>query len=79
MATIIFYEKPGCKNNTKQKILLQTAGHQLKVKNLLTEAWTAEKLRPFFGSLPVIEWFNRIAPRILSGEINPVELDEDTA
>jgi nitrogenase-associated protein len=79
MATILFYEKPGCKNNTKQKRLLQTAGHQLEIKNLLTEAWTVEKLRPFFGSLPVVEWFNKTAPQIQSGEINPVELEEDTA
>jgi nitrogenase-associated protein len=79
MATILFYEKPGCKNNTKQKELLQAAGHQLEVKNLLTEAWTIEKLRPFFGPLPVVDWFNRSAPRIQSGEVNPSRLDETTA
>lgn len=79
MATILFYEKPGCKNNTKQKVLLQAAGHQLEVKNLLTEAWTIEKLRPFFGSLPIVKWFNCSAPRIQSGEVNPAQLSEETA
>jgi len=79
MSNIIFYEKPGCINNTKQKALLKEAGHQLEARNLLTTAWTEENLRPFFGSRPVAEWFNPSAPRIKSGEINPSNLDEATA
>ena len=58
MATVIFYEKPGCVNNTKQKALLIAAVHTVKALNLLTEHWTVETLRPFFGNLPVAEWFN---------------------
>ena len=53
MATVTFYEKPGCINNTRQKKLLAAAGHQVEVKNLLTEAWQAERLRAFFGDMPV--------------------------
>jgi nitrogenase-associated protein len=79
MATVIFYEKPGCVNNTKQKALLEAAGHTVKAHNLLTENWTVETLRPFFGDLTVAEWFNYTAPRIKSGEIIPTELDEQTA
>lgn len=79
MTQVIFYEKPGCINNTKQKALLMAAGHQVEPHNLLTTPWTAESLRPFFGSLPVSEWFNPTAPRIKSGEINPLQLDELTA
>ena len=79
MTNIIFYEKPGCINNTKQKALLAAAGHQVEARNLLTAPWTTEALRPFFGSLPVQEWFNASAPRIKSGEIIPSELDESTA
>ena len=79
MAKVIFYEKPGCINNTKQKTLLTAAGHQVEARNLLTENWTAESLHPFFVSLPVTEWFNRSAPRIKSGEVIPSELDEQTA
>ncbi|MGI0485122.1 ArsC/Spx/MgsR family protein [Pantanalinema rosaneae CENA516] len=79
MATVIFYEKPGCINNTKQKMLLQAAGHQLKIHNLLTEIWTAESLRPFFGDLPVTAWFNHTAPMIKSGEVVPKSLDEAAA
>lgn len=79
MATVVFYEKPGCINNTKQKALLKAAGHQVQAYNLLTEAWTVENLRLFFGSRPVGEWFNRTAPRVKSGEVVPEEIDAETA
>jgi nitrogenase-associated protein len=79
MATIIFYEKPGCGNNTKQKNLLREAGHTVIDKNLLTEAWTAESLQPFLQNYSVAEWFNRAAPRIKSGEIVPENLDAEQA
>ena len=79
MATIHFYEKPGCGNNTKQKVWLAASGHTVLAKNLLTEKWTAERLRAFFGELPVAQWFNPAAPRIKSGEVNPAALDADSA
>jgi nitrogenase-associated protein len=79
MAKVIFYEKPGCINNTKQKSLLAAAGHDLEVHNLLTTSWTIETLRPFFGSLPIAAWFNPSAPRVKSGEVNPKILDEIAA
>jgi nitrogenase-associated protein len=79
MATVIFYEKPGCINNTKQKAILAAAGHQVQAYNLLTQAWTIERLRPFLGDRPVAEWFNYSAPRIKSGEVDPSQLDEPTA
>lgn len=79
MATVIFYEKPGCINNTKQKALLKAAGHDLEVRNLLAETWTAESLRSFFGKLPVADWFNRSAPQIKSQAVIPEQLDAETA
>ena len=79
MAKVIFYEKPGCANNTRQKAMLAAAGHELITRNLLTEAWTAEALRPFFGSKPVAEWFNRAAPRVKAGEVVPEQIGEDEA
>ena len=79
MATIVFYEKPGCGNNTKQKVWLAASGHTVLAKNLLTETWTASRLRLFFGNLPVAQWFNPSAPRVKSGEVNPAELDAETA
>lgn len=79
MVSVVFYEKPGCANNTRQKALLASAGHSVWAKNLLAEAWPAERLRPFFGDLPVAQWFNPSAPRIKSGEIDPARLSEDEA
>ncbi len=79
MAVVVFYEKPGCINNTKQKVLLAAAGHTVQAKSLLTEKWTAERLRAFFGELPVVEWFNPSSPRIYGGEVTPSELDESQA
>jgi len=76
---IKFYEKPGCINNTKQKLLLQSCGHEVIACSLLSEAWTAETLKPFFTGIPISEWFNRAAPRIKSGEVNPADFDENAA
>ncbi|HEY9828273.1 MAG TPA: ArsC/Spx/MgsR family protein [Stenomitos sp.] len=79
MSTVIFYEKPGCINNTKQKALLRAAGHEVEAHNLLTAPWTENNLRPFFGSLAVEEWFNRSAPAIKAGEVIPETLTADMA
>ncbi|MBE7382450.1 MAG: hypothetical protein F6J95_013695 [Leptolyngbya sp. SIO1E4] len=79
MATVTFYEKPGCINNTKQKALLRAAGHGVEAHNLLTEPWTPERLRRFFGDCPVAEWFNVTAPAIKSGQVQPRQLDAETA
>ncbi|MDX1913998.1 MAG: ArsC/Spx/MgsR family protein [Methylophilus sp.] len=79
MAIVTFYEKPGCANNSRQKILLAQAGHTVWAKSLLTEPWTRERLLQFFGNKPVHAWFNRAAPKIKSGEINPEDIDAETA
>ena len=76
MATVVFYEKPGCATNARQKRVLQQAGHTLEVRDLLKEAWTAERLRAFFGETPISTWFNPAAPQIKSGEIDPDCVDE---
>ncbi|WP_375512149.1 ArsC/Spx/MgsR family protein [uncultured Nostoc sp.] len=79
MAKVIFYSKPGCKGGTKQKVLLTAAGHEVIPYNLLTEPWTVERLRSFFGDRPVAEWFNLSSPKIKSGEVVPEKVDEQTA
>ncbi len=79
MARVIFYSKPGCKGGTKQKVLLTAAGHEVIPYNLLTEPWTVERLRSFFGDRPVAEWFNRSAPKVKSGEVIPEKIDAETA
>jgi nitrogenase-associated protein len=79
MATVIFYEKPGCKNNTKQKTLLTAAGHEVVAYNLLEQPWTTERLRSFFGDRPIADCFNRAAPSVKSGEVIPENINAETA
>jgi nitrogenase-associated protein len=81
MATVHFYEKPGCLNNAKQKRLLVEAGHLLIVHDLLQQPWeeNSTMLRSFFGDLPIADWFNRAAPAVKSGEVVPEEVDEQQA
>lgn len=79
MATILFYQKPGCGTNARQIRALEAAGHRVIAKSLLTEPWTAERLLAFFGATPVTSWFNPAAPRIKSGELKPAEIDAGAA
>lgn len=79
MACIIFWEKPGCKGNARQKEILRASGHELEVRDLLTEHWTAPQLASFFGSRPVAEWFNPTNPRVKSGEICPAMTTREKA
>jgi len=79
MAVVEFFEKPGCRTNTRQKALLREAGHEVAERSLLTEPWTPASLRPYFGNEPVSNWFNRSAPAIKQGEIKPERLSEQEA
>ncbi len=79
MARIIFYEKPDCAGNAKQRRLLEAAGHELLRRDLLSTPWTAELLLPFLASLPVSLWFNRAAARVKAGVINPDGLSPQEA
>jgi len=76
---IHFYEKPGCINNTKQKKLLEESGHTVIAHSILTQSWTPETLRKYFGSLSIVDWFNPASPRIKNGEIIPEKINEATA
>lgn len=79
MTDIVFYEKPGCGGNARQRALLESAGHTLTRRNLLTAPWTRDTLLPFLAPLPVAQWFNRAAPRVKGGEIVPEALDAEAA
>ena len=79
MAKVIFWEKPGCQGNKRQKEILLASGHELEVNDLLTESWTVETLASFFGSRPVSEWFNPSNPGVKSGEIVPAEVQPEVA
>jgi nitrogenase-associated protein len=75
MTHLVFFEKPGCGGNARQRALLEAAGHTLERCNLLTAHWTPERLLDFLGPLPVAQWFNRAAPRVKCGEVVPEQLD----
>jgi len=79
MTHIVFYEKPGCGGNARQRAALQAAGHTLERRNLLTAHWDAEHLRPFLEALPVADWFNCAAPRVKSGDVQPELLSSEAA
>ncbi len=76
MATITFWEKPGCEGNARQKAILETAGHTVIAKSLLAEPWTRMRLLGFVEPLPIAHWFNRSAPE---GDIVPEDFDGATA
>lgn len=79
MATVVFYQKPGCGTNARQKQLLEAAGHTVIARDLLAEPWTTERLCRFFAGTPVATWFNPAAPRVKSGEIDPQGIDAASA
>lgn len=74
MAKVIFWEKPGCKGNRRQKEILLASDHELEVRDLLTTNWDEKELARFFGDRPVTEWFNMTNPRVKSGELNPQQI-----
>jgi nitrogenase-associated protein len=76
---VLFYEKPGCVNNTRQKAMLMAAGLEVEARNLLTEPWTAATLRSFFGTRPVADWFNRSAPAVTGGRVDPAAVEAEQA
>lgn len=76
---IVFYEKPGCAGNARQKAVLRAAGHEVVARSLLAEPWTAERLCAFFGEMPVAVWFNMAAPAVKAGTVRPDTLTADEA
>ncbi|MES9990865.1 MAG: ArsC/Spx/MgsR family protein [Candidatus Thiodiazotropha sp.] len=79
MAELVFYEKPGCVGNRRQQSLLRSQGIDFVVRDLLSERWSKQRLRPYFSDKPVAEWFNTTAPAVKSGEIPIGELSESDA
>lgn len=79
MSMLVFFEKPGCIGNARQKALLVRLGHSLQVRNLLGTRWTPDELASYFAGLPVRDWFNRSAPAVRDGELDIDALDADAA
>jgi nitrogenase-associated protein len=79
MAKVIFYEKPGCAGNARQRRILEDAGHTVEARSLVDTPWTNEALLSFFGSLPVAQWFNLNSLPVKSGDVVPERLDREAA
>jgi len=79
MKLVVFYEKPFCAANAKQKQILRASGCTLIERNLLEHGLDADELRSFMGDKKVSEWFNPAAPAIKNGEFLPNDLDEAKA
>ena len=79
MTCLVFYEKPGCITNNKQKALLRNAGIKFDTKSLIDTDWSRKELREYFGSSPVENWINSNAPQVKAGEVLPESLSETEA
>ena len=71
MKLILFYEKPGCSTNAKQKKSLENTGHMILSRDLLQIDMTTEELFSYLKDKTLQEWFNPNAPKVKSGEIDP--------
>ncbi len=76
---ILFFEKPDCIGNARQKAILQTAGHTLHVENILEYPFTEDELMSFFESVETAEMFNYSAPAIKSGDFDPLKTGREQA
>lgn len=76
---VVFYEKPFCAANAKQKQILRSSGCTIIERNLLEHGLDEESLRSFMGDKKVADWFNPAAPAIKNGEIVPETLEEASA
>lgn len=79
MKQIVFYEKPGCLGNKRQKSLLEAEGFTLNVKSILDELWEKETLKSFLDKRSVANWFNMTAPDVKNGHIDPLTATEEEA
>jgi nitrogenase-associated protein len=79
MVQVVFYAKPGCRGNARQVRVLKSSGHEVLVRDLFAEPWSAAELRSYFGDRPVADWFNRSAVRVKNGEIVPERLSDREA
>lgn len=79
MASLEFFEKPGCINGAKQKKILTEAGNTLYCIDILNHNWTREELVSFFAVEDPVLIMNHTAPAIKRGEILPDKLTFEEA
>lgn len=67
---VIFYEKPGCMGNAKQKKLLQSNNVAFEVRSILDTKWDKKTLESFFENLNIYDITNQFAPKVKNNQIN---------
>ncbi len=77
MTPIIFYEKPGCVNNTKQKKRLVDCGFNVISTNLLETNFTKEQLLNFFEKKSIKDCINPNAPIVKNKELDVQNSSEE--
>jgi len=78
MIPIIFYEKPGCVNNTKQKKRLVDFGFNVISTNLLKTSFTKRQLLNFFAEKSVKDCINPNAPIVKNKELDINNISDET-
>lgn len=73
---VIFYEKPGCKGNARQKEVLTSAGYLLDVKDILSTTWDRKELLLFFENKKIHDCVNLSAPVITREGLDIYSLKE---
>lgn len=79
MARVVFYGKPTCGGNARQRARLAASGHAVEARDLFAHPWSRTELLAFLSDLPPAAWFNRSALRVKSGEVDPDALDAEAA
>lgn len=74
MNIVIFYKKPGCVTNAKQKTKLRKAGCMVIERNILKHQMGPEEMFKFFEEKPIEKWFNLNAPLIKDEEVDITKL-----
>lgn len=77
MMEVIFFEKPFCAGNAKQKKLLELYNINYLTKDILTYPWTKELLESFFKNIDKQEIYNPFAPQIKNKEIEVQNLSKE--
>jgi len=79
MPVVLFYEKPKCVTNAKQKKELRQAGCLVIERNLLEHGLNSEELFEFLKPLHLKDWFNPNAPKIKNSEIDVTSMTPERA
>jgi nitrogenase-associated protein len=74
---VVFYEKPNCAGNAKQKKLLTLNGISFETRSILDTPWNSDILNSFFKDLEIKDIINPFAPKIKNNELDISNISKD--